>query len=309
MSNGSLPNGVRLVLEEITPERALDLLVKNTNNRNIRQSTVDAYARDIRNNHYLPGQGEPIHIDPETGEIGNGQHRLLAVIETETTILTSVLYAPISYRKGADQGIKRTFGDVLKIEYQESHQHAMAAAVRYLWDYRRSGSFGNSAGNVFTNEKGEVELIGKPTVWELEEVYLAERNGLRESLVWIPRMKDAGVAVFPSLYVALDYIFRSVEFDDAEDFANKIWKAENLDSGHPILSLRRVMRSDNPSRPHRAKVQSALIIKTWNAYRNGEQVHNLAWRAGGSIPEAFPAISGANTVRAPRRRGGRRRGN
>src|SRR5215469_11050572 len=297
MENGE----VQLVLEEITPERALDLIVGNTNNRNIRENTINAYARDMKEGVWKAGQGEPIHIDPKTGEIGNGQHRLLAVIEAEVTITLPILYAPIEWRMAADQGIKRTFGDILHINHHEPNQHALAAAVRYIWEYRRCGVFGAHMNYLISTNSGTEELLGKPTVAELEQVYIAER-GLKDSLVWMARMRESGVTVFPSLYASLDYLFREVNYDDAEDFSTKMWRSENLSAGHPILALRRIMQSGNVNRPHRARTQAALIIKTWNSYREGEDVQIVSWRSGGANPEPYPHIHGMPESRFNRRR-------
>jgi hypothetical protein len=290
---------VKLVLEEITPERALDLITGNTDNRNIRQATVDAYARDMTHGMWRDGAGEPIHFDPDVGVLGNGQHRLLAVVESEVTVRMPVLYAPIDYRMVADQGIRRSFADVLRITHHVPNPNQLAAAVRYLWEYRRAGQFGTGGHTTIKLPDGTVEFVGKPTVAELEAVFLAEK-GLVDHLVWIGRLRDAGVAVFPSLYVALDYLFHEVDYDDGEAFSTALWQGDNLPADSSILALRRVMA--NPSRPNRARAQAALTIKAWNAWRQGEGVQLLAWRAGGSHPEAFPKIDGMPDSRFNRRR-------
>jgi len=296
-----MSNDVKLVLEEITPERALDLMVGNTDNRNLREAVWQSYARDMKEGRWKAGQGEPIHIAPD-GTIGNGQHRLMAIIESEVPILLPVLYAPLEWRWAADQGIRRTFGDLLKVNHHVSNQHQMAAAVRYLWEYRRSGQFGTSAGNTFINmATGETDYMGKPTAAELEAVYLAE-PGLVDHMVTIGRMRDNGVSIFPSLYVTLDYLFHEADYDDAEEFSERLWKGDNLEAGNAILALRRVMQ--NVNRPNRARHQAALVIKTWNLWRNGDTVRLLAWKSGGKHPEAFPQIDGLNHRKMPR---GRRR--
>jgi hypothetical protein len=37
-----------------------------------------------------------------------------------------------------------------------------------------------------------------------------------------------------------------------------------------------------------ARWMTAITIKTWNAFRNGDEIGQLKWRAGGAAPEAFP---------------------
>lgn len=301
-----VPPKIRLVLEKITPERALDLLTGNTENRIIRPHVIEAYARDMKSGRWRDGQGEPIHYDPKTETLGNGQHRLLAIIESETTQYMPFLYAPLDWRLSADQGIHRTFGDVLKINYREGDYHSIAASIRYLWEYRRSGEFGGSVRTTLTppTDSLPATYLGKPTVSELEEIYLTEK-GLRDYSLWKSRLHAGGVPIFPSLFVTLTYIFHEIDYDDAEDFSEKVTSGADLSEENPILALRRVMQNDN--RPHRAKIQAALVIKSWNSYRNGENVKVLTYRPGGKNPEQFPTIDGSDTVKRRSRRMPRRK--
>jgi len=297
------PPQVSLQLEEITPEMALDLLAGNSNNRNIRTSVVEAYARDMTAGVWRAGQGEPIHIAPD-GEIGNGQHRLHAVLESETTVLLPILRAPLEWRMVADQGIKRTFADVLRINHQQVDQNKLVAAIRYLWEYRRAGVIGFSTNATIIDVDEKTTVIGKPTVAELETVYIAE-PGVREHVITAGRLRANGVDIFPSLYITIDYLLHQADYDDAEGFTSAVIHGNDLDVNSPILALRRVMMGD--SRPHRAKAQAALIIKAWNAYRAGDAVRNLSWRSGGTSPEPFPDIDGMPKNRRPPSRRARRK--
>jgi hypothetical protein len=38
------------------------------------------------------------------------------------------------------------------------------------------------------------------------------------------------------------------------------------------------------------KIAIAVIVKAWNAYRLGDQISMLKFRAGGAKPETFPEI-------------------
>jgi hypothetical protein len=61
--------------------------------------------------------------------------------------------------------------------------------------------------------------------------------------------------------------------------------------GDPVLALRELLLRDaaihGKSRMSDVLVL-ALTIKAWNAYRAGEPVSLLRWRAGGHAAEEFP---------------------
>lgn len=81
---------MRAVIEDITPEKAMHLLQKNSHNRNLRAGVVKKYATDMRLGKWeLSTDGITINKD---GELVNGQHRLNAVIESGCTVKMLVCY-------------------------------------------------------------------------------------------------------------------------------------------------------------------------------------------------------------------------
>jgi hypothetical protein len=68
----------------ITPEIATDMLMDNKSNRAIRRLVVKAYAKDMANGEWrITHQGIAIN---EKGNVVDGQHRLLAVIESGCSV-------------------------------------------------------------------------------------------------------------------------------------------------------------------------------------------------------------------------------
>ena len=65
----------------ITPKLAKELLLKNNSNRRITKSFVTTYANDMREGRWKGNTAEFIKI-ADDGDILDGQHRLLAIIET-----------------------------------------------------------------------------------------------------------------------------------------------------------------------------------------------------------------------------------
>lgn len=69
-----------------------------------------------------------------------------------------------------------------------------------------------------------------------------------------------------------------------------------LEAGDPRLVLREWCIRSMQVGPTRARPRTwliaALMIKAWNAWREGRKVNLLAFRGGGSSPERFPLIDG-----------------
>lgn len=65
--------------EFISPEKAKKFLEKNSNNRNVSRTTVEAYSKDIATGNWDERVGSAISVD-ENGILRDGQHRLLAII-------------------------------------------------------------------------------------------------------------------------------------------------------------------------------------------------------------------------------------
>lgn len=70
----------------VTPDVAKKLLgINYKNQRNVSQSRVEVYARDMEEGHWNPQSQYPIRISSD-GQVIDGQHRLLAVIKSGISI-------------------------------------------------------------------------------------------------------------------------------------------------------------------------------------------------------------------------------
>lgn len=65
--------------EFISPEKAKRFLEKNSNNRSLSKTTIEAYSKDIMEGNWDERVGSAISID-ENGILRDGQHRLMAII-------------------------------------------------------------------------------------------------------------------------------------------------------------------------------------------------------------------------------------
>ena len=82
---------IEMKREYISPERAKAILQTNRNVRRVSNETVNSYAADMRNGLWTEETGTAISIDTN-GNLVDGQHRLNAIIKSNTGITTWVCY-------------------------------------------------------------------------------------------------------------------------------------------------------------------------------------------------------------------------
>lgn len=117
--------------ETITPEKARQMLVGNTENyRKLDEFRVKRYAADMRNRRW-EANGETIKMNGAI--VIDGQHRLHAIIEAQTTVAMLVVDG-VESPLNVDTGKPRSVSDWLRhLKIQSSS--AVAAAARYCVCY------------------------------------------------------------------------------------------------------------------------------------------------------------------------------
>jgi hypothetical protein len=243
------------------------------NNRGIRPSVVDAYARDMAAGHWVLN-GDPIRFDKD-GKLIDGQHRLLACIAANVPFKSFVVRdLPDDAFLTLDSGIKRTMGDELTFA-EEKNAIAVAAAIQQLMRY-------------------EAGILDKGTALKAtryEQKDALERHGeLRES-VHYGQMTKAFLR--HSFGTTLHYLFSQKDKVLADEFFVKLAQGTNLKADDPIYLLReRLMKENIKGSKTRLvpKEALAITIKAWNAKRKGEKPRSLRWRGQGEGAEEFPVI-------------------
>lgn len=122
------------VLQQVTPEWALEVLAeRNVNNRKADARRVRKYASDIINKRWhVINNGVGFFED---GTLADGQHRLLAVVETEKTVPMIVVYGVHpSATVAIDEGRPRSNADVGKILGMNVSNTALSAS-NYILEY------------------------------------------------------------------------------------------------------------------------------------------------------------------------------
>lgn len=259
-------------VELITPDVAHEMLGRNTHNRNPRKATVSAYARDMLNGDWR-WNGESIKFASD-GTLLDGQHRLMAVIESGVSVQTLVIRGlPNEVQETVDGGAKRTFSDVLRLR-GETNCTVLAATVRSVSTWK----------NGYRSMKGSGKHTNAQLLSTLEEI-----PWLRDGMTQISRVQ-ASVHLPASVGGLCWWLFMSIDAEDANFFFEALSSGENMAAGDPIYELRRVLSSSQDAIRGERNLTwlLAVVIKAWNKYRDGEKVAQLKFRPGGANPERMP---------------------
>lgn len=278
---------IKSEIRDITPEEAIDLLSKNTRNRRIQRTLVARLANEMVSGRWQ-FDGSPIRI-AEDGRLLDGQHRLNALVESETTQKFLIVSGVKDDAQAImDTGRKRTFADMLSMN-GETNATGLAALVSAAFKYEQ----GARGSQIFHGSGGTIAAaaVSSPSIPVLME-FLRDHEELREA------MKGSGslastLSAPPSLINFTKWRLQGIDYDDAEHFFSRLGDGAGLAAGSPILALRNrlmEMYREGREKGHRPSYELgiALIFKAWNLYRDGREITRLYFKPGGATPEQFP---------------------
>lgn len=268
----ALPVDHKVQVISLTPALAGQYLAANTKNRHVRPTVVDRYARDMAAGQW-EFNGETIKI-ADDGTVIDGQHRLLAVVQSGVTILVVIVTGlPLETQDTIDRGAPRNLADALRLR-GETQTLALAAGL--------------AAGIVLRSPTVSVtQGYQWPSTRECL-AFLDAHPEIRES-VHVADIVRKNISFPAGSAVALHQLFSEIDPEDADGFFEGLSTGQNLEADSPVLRLREILIREigAPRRMTRVRLW-ALTIKAWNAYRRGQTVQLLVWRTGGAKPEAFP---------------------
>ena len=263
-------------MQNVTPEQAAKWLERNTHNRKLRTHQVAAMVRDIQEGRWK-WNGDSIKFAKD-GTLLDGQHRLNAIVESGQPIEMLVIHGLDKATQATmDTGAKRSGADVLKLQGEKNYT-VLAAALRsaILWD---AGVRNMGGGNRVTTNGDLVDYLeAHPEMRNHVEAYNTLRRGLR-----LPA----------SVGVTAIKLFTEIDAEDAKYFFERLASDEGHYRGEPIFEARRLLKEDeattsNTRGGRTSTWKMAILIKSWNKYRNGETVKQLSYRPGGANREKFP---------------------
>ena len=213
--------------ETITPTRAAELLSTMERNRKASERIVAIYAHLMQSGDWCDDESTPLRFD-EHGHLLDGQHRLLALIQSNQTRSFFVVRGiRASTQEVMDGGRARSLADALHLRGRANGAN-LAAEARYLITYERTGHF-------------DVEGFVRATIPEALRYVEAHYDEMHVALGVGDGMQKAmrrGTAAWAALYVILSRINTTC----AQRFFAGIETGEGLPSGSPILLLRQRQR-------------------------------------------------------------------
>jgi hypothetical protein len=264
---------ITTTVETVDPDTARIWLEHNEINRTPRAGRIARYAHDMRAGKWKL-TGEPI-IFSRTGRLLDGQQRLMAVIEAGTEVRFNVTRGvEDDVQQYVDQGAARSPGDALRLAgYFQVTALAAAARLGVLYD--------NGA------------LLGQrlPAVSHADILaWVQEHPGLDEIAKIATRSSMQDLPLRPSVRIYSCYRFSEIDEAAAHEFFEALGTLAGLPKKSPILMLSRRLRRIREDRERvDPRTMLALVFRTWNAWRQGQEMSSIPVYPRGQLP-ALPDL-------------------
>lgn len=253
----------------VAPDLARYLLTFNhAKNRDLRPRKIRAMASDMIADRWLfAPHGLVFDLN---GTLNDGQHRLLAIIETGVTLWVVVDFGwPIGVIRAIDRGTSRTTADMLGVDELDNASGLSAGFTRW-WQYQRlvGTSRGLAGFDVPTSMEAEATIAADLDAW-----HEAVNRGSR-----IYRVLEKGASAS-----AWSAFFRLAAESDPR-VAAEFYAELHDGTGSPKSATRQLAdwfrrRPMTVTKTGDAREPLELMIRAWNA-----------WLVGKSF--AFPRFSG-----------------
>lgn len=255
----------------ITPRIAAEWLKLNTSNRNLRDSTVTKYARDIREGRWSKN-GDSIRFS-KTSKLLDGQHRLNAIIEAGIAVEMLVIAGLDDETQATmDIGARRSAGDALKLDGINGGKN-IAAVIRkiLLW------------------EQGDHNLNGNIPIsnTEIQEFFRSNASASQRSTEIASRVYSKFRDIPPSVVGTAHYVTYRLDAGVSVEFFERLGSGTMLDTGNPILTLRTKASIDKGNRRAVSEgVHLNQIFHAWNAVRAGKSLNRMVLpQSGIALPK------------------------
>lgn len=248
----------------VTPVLASLLLERNKSNRKVRQVKLDQYKSDMNANRFK-FNGETIIVSKE-GELNDGQHRLLAIVETNKPQDMLIAFGlDRNTRDTVDSGAARTASDHLSVKGWP-YASAIASVSRMALGYERMD--GVAIGR--THDISSPEVLNR-----------AERDTLLQECASYTatnpqRWSKVGKAAIVGFCF---YLFSQKNPRIAKGFVDKLLSGAELKETDPI----RIAREYLIARPKLLPVQKVeVLVRAWNAWVKDKEIKHI--KLMGKIP-------------------------
>lgn len=248
-----------ITIEVVSPETARNWLGHNTHNRVLRKQIVSAYARDMKAGRW-EFDGTPIRFALD-GTLLDGQHRLQAIVESNTTQTMAILRGldPKS-QVTMDSGIARKAGDQITLVGKRNGSALSAAAKAVL----TGGGIERGNNRVTMSEQLSVLELDPSIEWIVNEVLPILSKGLRPIMT-------------PTVAFYAYWRLNQIDPEATAQFFEEVASMTNLPPGSPIIALqRRLVGNSMRGSSWKDRTEAlACIFRAWNAWRSGESLQRI----------------------------------
>ena len=260
----------------VTPEIAKGYLSKNKNNRRFKNPTVSRYSDDMQNGRWKENTGELIKIS-KNGNVLDGQHRLLAVVQSNTSIYFHFAFdVSEDVFDVLDTGSLRSSIDGFYIKGIKNAT-SLPSIISLHYNLLNGGKSKDAQKN---NKLTNSEVLSK----YYENTFLWD-SVARKTMAWY---QSFAKILTPSIIGGIYSLARNVDEVKADSFMDELCTGADI-SNNVVNILRNTLMKDKISlRKMPMPLKLALIIKCWNFYKEDITPKILKWD---SSSEKFPQIN------------------
>lgn len=269
----------------IDPEYAHFLLATQPEgwNRRVSPKRVRSYATDMIRGDWDGLNGETLKVDID-GQLVDGQHRLLAVIEAGVTTPMTIVYGVHdAARYTIDAGRPRSIANLIEMEGIGAMRSTDVASIaRLIYRYATA-----------TNSRLTREQHGKMLQAETRQLLLRIAGKYEEqinySLSFIGYAKDIRVLFCGTIGAFTHFMASRSNSLLADEFFEQLKTGANLSEDAPAFLVRRnlLRRAVNAKGMKEREITAAIIAKGWLLFENSETTaKQIRWTPA----EPFPAF-------------------
>lgn len=249
---------MKIKIEKITPARAEELLKLNTGNRKINNLRVSGYADQMRRGQWkLTHQG--ISISPK--KLGDGQHRLKAVIASGCTVEMVVAYEDNDENfHRIDTGKRRSPGDVFQIEGVKNATAAASGVAKYLKYVKNVNGLSDSNHRVKITNQDILEIYRQNDEY-FQELFRHAKNCYTKLRLY-PMADIMGITAFLNLN-------KEYDLQEIKKFFSMLHTNIASDDININLLRETIVRNALESKKMTHIFKINLLKKTWNNYTKG----------------------------------------
>lgn len=265
------PASQSMQLLTITPEIAIEMLLRNARNRPINKRQVKFFCTQMLNNLWHL-HGNPIQFNTKD-ELCDGQHRLSALIDADMSLQFWVLHGVSSEAVAViDTGKPRNVGDYLTMK-GIPNASTVGSMIRMFHAYHE-------------DQRDLVMDMDKRLNHEqVLNMYLELPNFDKSSDVG----RSLNFMAAGSVMGFCHYVIACVDEEGADEFFEMVMTGADLPKNHPALFLRERLlrqRSLTIKRKNNRGWVADGVFKSWNAFAQGrKELRYIKWLDSSDFPK------------------------